>query len=259
MSNEPTITYEQPLNDPLRICLRLERLFKVVNTHVGSMDHQSSRHILFAILEILNVIDRPDLKSKLTQTLTQLASNLGQLEQFPQVDKGRLHDVLATLDRLIVGLQQVEGKVGENLRANGFLNHVRLHLGHPGGVCDFTTPALALWLHYTPEERQKFLNNWRSEFVILESIVEVILKLSREGASSQRVMVNKGFYQQNLDPNLPTCQLVRLVLPIKNRVYPEISIGKHRLIIRLLQPDYMVGRGGQVDEDIFAELILCRC
>ena len=259
MSSKATITYEQPLNDPLRICLRLERLFNIVNNHVANSDHHSSRHVLFAILEILNVIDRPDLKSKLTQTLTQLASTLGQLEQFPQVDQDRLRDVLATLDRLIVWLQQAEGKIGEKLRSNGFLNHVRLHLGHPGGVCDFTTPALALWLHYSPEERQDLLKNWRSEFVILESIVEVILKLSREGSSSQHITVSKGFYQKNLDPNLPSCQLVRLVLPLENRVYPEISIGKHRLVLRLLQPDYVLGRGGQIEVDIVAQLILCRC
>ena len=69
-STMESVTYEQPLNDPMRICFRLESLFTKLQHHMSSehaVDHQIAMQ---SLLEVINVIERPDLKSKLTQVLT---------------------------------------------------------------------------------------------------------------------------------------------------------------------------------------------
>ncbi|WP_280123488.1 cell division protein ZapD [Coxiella endosymbiont of Ornithodoros amblus] len=70
-----TITYEQPLNEPMRICLRLEHLFRQLHEHISEPALAASHLAMLALLKALNVIDRPDLKTKLTQTLTQQIIN----------------------------------------------------------------------------------------------------------------------------------------------------------------------------------------
>src|ERR1700679_3477281 len=115
---ENMVTFEKPLNEQLRICVRLEQLFTQLNEHLNNPSVSSSQQSLITLLRIVEVIDRPDLKSKLMQTLSQFATSLGQLEQFPQVDTYRLHEILTQLDNLIKRVHQMLGRFGEALRTN---------------------------------------------------------------------------------------------------------------------------------------------
>ncbi len=218
-----TITYEQPLNEPMRICLRLEHLFSQLKSHLSNPGLSSSRTSLTAILKILDVINRPDLKSKVTQCLTQHATTLGQLEQFPQVDPKRLKDILSKLDQLIAGIHDNRSRTGEQLRKNEFLNQIRLSLGNPGGACAFANPAYTLWLSKSDEERSKDLRVWFDELKELDDIVEMILMLTRQSTPSQTLTAKDGFYHQNLNPTLPS-EMIRVAVPKNLGVFPEFSV-----------------------------------
>jgi cell division protein ZapD len=61
---EPVI-YEQPVNEHVRVCLRLEQLFNQTLHWMRGTSAWDSRAAISALLEILNVLDRPDLKAKL--------------------------------------------------------------------------------------------------------------------------------------------------------------------------------------------------
>lgn len=252
-----TITYEQPLNEHIRICLRLEHLFKQLREHITIATVSSSRMAMTALLKILNVTDRPDLKSKLSQSLSQQASMLSQLEHIQHVDTEKLQRILDQLDQAIDQLYHIQGKMGDSLRNNHFLNQIRLHLSHPAGPCNFSTPAYALWLKQSDQKRIKDLLSWSKELDSLESITKMILRLTRESAPTQKVVGNNGFYQQSLDANLP-CQMVRVTIPIAD-YYPEFSVGKHRLIIRFLSlnPEGQ-GHPQQLQNDISFDLSCCR-
>lgn len=230
------ITYEQPLNEPIRICLRLEHLFQELYNHLGKISQTDSHLAVVALLKTLNVIDRPDLKSKLTQTLTQQATTLAQLEHSPQVDASKLQELLKHLDQLINQLHHLRGRMGDNLRQNLFLNQIRLHLHNPAGLCNFNVPSYSLWLHQTPEKRAKDLKQWSSEFELLRQVTDTILRITRDSASTQSAIADQGLYQQTLDADLP-CQLIRIKMETAANFYPEVSAGKHRLVIRFLPLD----------------------
>lgn len=253
-----TITYEQPLNDPMRICLRLEHLLTQLHRNKADPRIDSSKASITAILKMLDVINRPDLKSKLTQSLTQHATTLAQLEQFPEVDPDRLKEILTKLDSLIVSLHGNRSRIGEQIRKNAFLNQVRINLGNPGGTCPFSNPAYALWLRKPNGERLKDLQTWADEFKELGDIVEIILKLTRNNSPSQKLVAQNGFYHQNLNPALP-CEMIRVHIPMMLGVFPEFSVGRHRLTIRFLTPNYHGnGHPKQVRGDIEFELSCCR-
>jgi cell division protein ZapD len=251
------ITYfEQPLNDPMRICLRLEQLFINLEDNLEKPDPLNSQAALAGLARVMDVIDRPDLKSKLMQTLMQIHSTLSHLQPSPDVDHALLNDMLQKVDSYITFL--LHAKIGEKSRHNEFLKHLRLQFNNPGGPCSYKSPSHHLWLELPAAERIKHLKIWREEFVALEDLVNLILKITRERAKIQQVLCEKGFYHQNLDPNSPI-ELIRVGIPTDAMIYPEISAGRHRLSIRLLKPDFMeTGRAAQIDENFPVELFCCK-
>ncbi len=252
------ITYEQPLNDTTRICLRLENLFNQFHHHVHHHSLDSSKAAMAALLNAYNVVERPDLKSKLTQTLTQLASSLGQLEQFPQVDRTRLQSILTELDHHIKYMHGNRAKIGGQLQTNEFLKAIRQSMAAPGGTCDYNVPAYSLWLAQPSERRNTDLLSWAEEFIALEKMIRVILNLIRLSAKSQSIQCSNGFHQQNLDPNLP-CEIIRIKIATDFNAYPEFSVGRHRLNIRFVEPNYYgAGRPTQVKQTLNFELSCCR-
>jgi cell division protein ZapD len=230
---EATITFEQPLNEYIRICLRLEHLFTRVESSILGDSETESRTALEAILEVLNVIDRPDLKPKITKALSQHAAVLTQLEHQSDVDQTRLQAILAELDQLIDGLYHLPDKIGHTLRTNSFLNHIRQYMANPGGASPFVTPAYYLWLQQPASVRIQNLLTWFSVFEQLKSATKLLLQLTRGSTAQEKLVTTQGLYQRTLDPKL-NYHLVRVTVPLHLQIYPEISVGKHRLIVRFL-------------------------
>jgi cell division protein ZapD len=251
------ITYEQPLNEHTRVCLRLEHLFEQIGTNLTEASEWSSRIAVLTILETVNVIDRPDLKTKLTKALTQHAATLTQLEILPQVDGNKLRSILNELDRLIDQLYATQGKLGQNLRNNEFLNTIRQHLYNPGGAVNFSNPAFQLWLQQPSLNRIHDLKVWFKELDQLRDVVNLLLQLTRQSSLPLEKHADNGFYQQALDPN-SSCEMVRVSLPINTNIYPEIAVGRHRLVIRFLESNcHELGRSKQCDYALKFKLTCC--
>ncbi len=252
------ITYEHPLNEQIRICLRLEYLFKEVSYHLPKADAKSSLAALTALLKITNVIDRPDLKAKLTQILRQNMTVLGQLKQAPNVDETLLNKVIAELDFHLEKLHQQIERFGENLRSNEFLHHARLQANNPGGFCDYMVPSVKLWLEQSATLRIEDLTQWYQSLKNLDDIIALILRLTRESAEQEKADAKDGFYHCTLNAYLP-CSMVRVNLPVEYGLYPEFSSdGKYRLSIRFVAPNYHQGRPVQPDKNFEFDLTLCR-
>lgn len=253
-----TLIFEQPLNDTMRICLRLEHLHQMIQDNINIPTASASRLTIQALLKTLNVIDRPDLKGKLTQTLHSISTSLGQLDRFPQVDIQKLQNILTKIDQLANRLHQQRSKIGDPLRANEFLNQIRIQLNNPAGICNYKSPSFALWLRQPHQQRTEELQAWYNELYELFTTTDMILQLTRDTATAQKITTHNGFHQQSLDSSLP-CQLVRVELPNDSNVYPEISAGKHRLVIRFLKPDFAnSGRPAQYEQPLEFELYCCR-
>src|SRR3989337_2632683 len=112
------IIYEQPLNEQVRLCLRLEYLFNQAEYYLTGESIWDSHQMLKIILEILQAIDRPDLKNKFCQTLNQYMQILTQLEKLHDIDKQKLGSTLKQIDYLIDGLRSNQKKIGQELREN---------------------------------------------------------------------------------------------------------------------------------------------
>ena len=229
------IVYEQPLNELIRVCLRLEQLFFQVDYMAQDVSPIGTRNIVSTMNNILHLLDRPDLKAKLAKELGHHLSNLMRLENTPNIDHDKLRQLLRQLDDLIRCFIDSNGKIGQSLREVEMLSNLRLHLTTPGGGCSFDIPLYHYWLQQPVEKRKETIQSWLMEFNNIRTTVALILQLVREGTKVAEKTADNGFYQELLDPQL-NLRLIRVSLLPNIATYPEISVGRHFLSIRFYNP-----------------------
>lgn len=249
------LTYEQPLNEVIRVCLRLEQLFQQIDYQLKDRSPIGIRNLVTLIINVLHLLDRPDLKAKLAKELSHHLANISRLEHTPTIDKQEWQKLVEQLDSLSRFIIDSSGKMGRGLRDIELLNNLRLHLASPGGGCSFDIPMYHYWLHQSPEKCQQIALSWLSEFDVIRTATDLILKLVREGAKIQVKTAVHGFYQELLDPQL-NLRMIRVTIPLDMHAFPEISVGRHFLGIRFFTPD-IEKRPVQFSENVTFELAYC--
>ena len=229
------ITYEQPLNELIRVCLRLEQLFFQIDHQIADTSILGTRGMIGLIIDILQLLERPDLKAKLAKELSHQIQLLTKLEKTPVIDQSKLQNLLKQLNELSRWFIESNGRIGQNLREIELLNNLRLHLATPGGGCSFDVPVFHYWLQQPPEKRVETIQSWLTEFKNIRLANSLILQLVREESKTHHKSASNGFHQELLDPQT-NLRLVRVMLPITIAAYPEISLGRHFLSIRFYSP-----------------------
>lgn len=251
-----SIYYEQPLNERVRIFLRLEFLFRQAAQHLAGGSQWDSRNTLSSLLEIINIFGRTDLKTEVMKELDRHIQSLARLEQNPNVDRSLLEGVLDDLDVLIDRLHSINGQITSGLKKNEFLTGIMQRSAIPGGTCDFDLPEYHYWLQQPAERRIRDLSGWLHHFDAIAEAIQLILRLTRDSAAMKPETASGGFFQKNLDPNLP-CQLVRVAVPAGSPYFAEISGGRHRFTVRFLEVPQLSDRPVQTEQDVHFSLGCC--
>ena len=250
------LIYEQPLNELVRACLRLEHLFKRLEIYLTS-NHVDlySQTIVCLIIDLLNLLDRPDLKSKLTKEFNRFISvflSSSYRGSYKSVD---IEPLVSELKQMVYYFLNVPGKIAQPLRENLFLSTIRQYLLSPGGDSCIDAPHYFYWLNQPAEVRKKQIEQWHHAFDKIRESTALLLKIVRGSAETFNLIAEKGFYHESLDSQL-SVQLVRVVLPASAVLYPEISAGRHRISIRFVIPD-MTHRSAQAPQDVSFQLMKC--
>lgn len=234
--NKNAIIYDQPLNEVIRVCLRLEQLFQQIDHQLNDNSTLGTRNLISFIINVLHILDRPDLKAKLAKELTHLLANLMRYGKAPDVDSEKLSQLTEKLETLSRSLIDSSGKIGHRLRDVELLNTLRLHLASPGGGCSFDIPLFNYWLQQSAEVRQTTINHWLSEFTEIKNAVILVLDIVRHNAKIEQRTAIHGFHQELLDPQ-SNLRMIRVGIDRSLAAYPEISIGRHFLSVRFFFPD----------------------
>mgnify|MGYP001547973723 FL=1 len=250
------VLYEQPLNERIRNFLRLEFLFKQAAYYLNRTSEWDSRTTLSCILDISDIFSSTDLKAEVMKELERHCASLTRLEQNPAVDRSQLTNLLNEMDELIDKLHSISGQIAHNLKESEFLTTIQQRSSVPGGTCDFDLPVYHHWLQQPSKYRTNDLADWLRNFDTIAQAIQLILKLIRDSALLKPVTAKSGFFQKNLDPNLP-CQLVRVALPAGVPYFAEMSGGRHRFTIRFLHFSTVNSRILQTDQDVNFELACC--
>jgi cell division protein ZapD len=248
--------YEQPLSERIRTFLRLEHLFAKAEHALTSIDPWSSRATLEAVIDIMAVVSRADLKKEIIKELERHAATLHGLSRNPNVDPARLKDVLDTVTAQLADLRTDENSWGQELRDDELLSAVRQRSTITAGTCNFDLPALHYWLQSSADQRVNDLRRWLRSFTLLNSSVSLCLKLVRESAIATHELAQSGFFQRTLETSTP-CQMIRVCLVNEARCFPEISAGKHRFTVRFMRLGATQERPTQTDTDVEFDLHCC--
>lgn len=248
------ITYEYPLNERIRILMRMEDLF-AKHAHFAALDTALDHHAaLLALFEILEVA-RGDLKSDLIQELERQRHTLELLRNNPSVKSDALEDVLANISGTVSQLQNLSGKTGQHLRDNEWVMSIKQRACIPGGVCEFDLPSFHYWLCLDIATRRENLQEWMAPFQPLNSAISIILKILRDSGQPTHRVATKGAYQQMVAGR--AAQMLRVVLEQSWPCFPEISANKYAINIRFTALGAGIERPKTCDSNVEFDMTLC--
>jgi cell division protein ZapD len=249
------ILYEQPLNERIRAFLRLEHLFCQFTNTLNGDSVWDSHTSVSALIEILTILDRIDVRSEVLKELDKHINGLSRLLDTPNIDRERLDNALSHLNAQLKKIQNLPSKLGSAIRDNDLLNSVRQRTVITGATCGFDIPSYHYWLNQSGQIKFESLSRWHAEISPLQQSIELLLSLTRESAYFDKQKAEVGFFQRSLDTQNP-CQLLRIALPVDCTAYPEVSGNKHRVNIRFLTYSE-TGRPKQIGYNLEFEMSCC--
>ncbi len=250
------VVYEQPLNERMRAFLRLEHLFEKARTLAAREDRWSSRATVDALIDILALVSRMDMKTELIKDLERQLASLEALPASPHVDTERLTEVVTKIRSTLLSLKSADTVFGQELKSNELMNAVRQRSSIPAGACDFDLPAYQYWLYLPHERRESDLGRWLDTFRLVRDGLDLSLSLIRSSARASDEIATAGFFQKTLDSQQPY-SLVRVLIDSPLTCFAEISAGKHRFTVRFMEQSRVEDRASQTEDDIAFRLACC--
>lgn len=250
-----TVVFEQPLNERVRTFLRLEFLFGQHAHHAGDPSSFGIRARLHALLDILTVLSRSDLKKDILKELLDQHAVLTRLVNRHGIDQTRLQQVLADISGAADELQQLATQFAASaLRDNEFLLSVLNRSTIPGGTCAFDLPTYHHWLSQPTEVIERDLGAWFADLRPFARGLSLYLGLLRGSTSVRDSVAHGGTY---VHAPQGACHLIRVFVAQESGVYPEISAGAHRFTIRFMNLRDVNQRSSQSQKDVAFKLQCC--
>ncbi|WP_192457945.1 cell division protein ZapD [Musicola keenii] len=245
----PTVLFEYPLNEKMRTWLRLEFLLQQMYDNRGLKDIGVALTFFRAVAELLDILERGDVRPDLLKELARQQQKLAQWSELPEADIERIHTLHQKLRNLSSELTAAP-RMGQGLREDKLIGMVRQRLSLPGGCCSFDLPTLHIWLHQLPEQKCQQANIWLNSIAVLKHSLDSVLELIRHAGTFRDLTSLNGFYQDNATD----ADLLRLQVALEHQVYPQISGHKTRFAIRFLPLD---SERGHIPERLVFELACC--
>lgn len=249
------IRYEYPLNERIRILLRLEDLFDRMAWYMQG-EHGLNHHAaIITLFEIAEVAARADLKTDLLQELERQRASLAILRGNPDVEQDKLGVVLTEISAAHTGIHNMTGKIGQHLKEDEWLQAVKQRAVIPGGLCEFDLPAYHRWLQGSAESRRENLQGWLSPMLPIRAGMSIVLRLMRESCRPVMQQAVNGAYQQTMEAGARPAQMVRIGVGEDFCCVPEISANKYLLNIRFVRSQ--PGEGKICADTMPFELTFC--
>lgn len=246
------ITYEFPLNERIRVFIRLEQLFQQFLHFSTGETAADKRAALSVLLDIIMIFRRNDLKS---EVLKELERDSKILREMPEQQEANTL-LLTEFAQMSQKLHSVMGKIGINLMQNELFQSIAQRSAIPGGTCSFDLPEYHFWLEQDENIRLKNLQLWSSPFDDIRIAIDMILGFIRSNSTSSNEVAPAGFFQIALDKTL-SYQMLKVEVDKSVPYFVEISGGKHRCSVRFMNPSVDNNRPTQSTANIPFTLTCC--
>ena len=251
-----SLVFEQPLNERMRTFLRLDFLYNQALHHNEVASQWGSRAAVSSLIDILAITTRGDVRSDVLKELERHMSALNEFQSKAGVDTERLRTLTNNLQRLRGELMTSGSAFLQPLRDSEFLSAIKHRSAIPGGTCEFDLPDYYYWLAQSDESRIRTFNQWLGMLRPLCDAIAELLWLTRQNGRTREERAPAGLFHITFDRDTPY-QLLRISLPVKAGMYPEISGSHYRCSVRFLKWNGLATRPTQTDEDVPFILSCC--
>lgn len=227
------VVFEHPLNEKVRVLLRLELLFSQLQSSKNTDDYPTLLAFFRTLFDSIELLERNDVRSTLTYYLDLLEKSMVKWSSHPEVKNDSLQEKLAEAIRLQNDVVNMT-KACQQLKDDKFLASLRQRFSIAGGVCDFELPQLHFWRLLPTEKREQSVNEWMNILLPLMQALSFSLMFVRESSSYEQIKAKDGFYQ---DACSDTVSLLRIRYDLSEGVFPTVSGSNRRFSISFMQPD----------------------
>ena len=222
--------FEFPLKEKVRNYLRVEQLLGQIKI-TAKTEHTHLQLVFFQqLFELLDLIERLDLRSDLTKDLEAHERNLVYWSKHPKIDSTALEQALKTVITLRDKLKS-DRRFGSALKEEKLLSAIRQRFAIPGGACSFDLPNLHFWLQQPLTQRQSDITKWLETLALLDDAIAVSLSFIRERGQFTEVTAENGFYQGIAEDKN---ELIRVRCRVDEGYYPTLSGNKYRYALRFM-------------------------
>ncbi len=251
MDNAKTmVIFEHPLNEKMRIWLRLEFLIKQL-LHNKNFEANNALFFFHLLDELLEIIERNDIRSDLLKNIEEQKQKLSIWLDVPGVDKPLLDDLLIKLNTFIHELN-FNPKLGQDLKEDRFISSIRKRITIPGGCCSFDLPFFHLWLQQPQTIREEQIDQWLQNLSTLFQTISLCMQLIRQSSHFEQLSCTNHFYQNSQDD----ISLLRIKVPLDKKLYPQVSGNNNRYAIRFLPLEPIMNNN---DQEMLVEFELACC
>ena len=249
------IIYELPLNEQIRVLIRLEYLLRAFYTYSKNIDQHSLYLALKSLDDILSIMERNNIKKYVLFELNELAVKLEDWRNRAGVDA-------AMIDKIVAGLKVHKAKVTEgsqqinSLSNSDFLKHFRQRVNVAGGMSLVDFPRYHFWVQQDLSEVQSVLLTWGLKFEACYRAVQKILQLIRKSADKESHVARSGYFQESLEKGV-SYKLIRVTLAANAPCFAEVSGGRYHITVRMMQDHWEQGPS-VCEQDIPFELEKCK-
>ncbi len=257
VNKQVTSTYEHPLNERVRLFLRLELIYAQASEYKKVSDVYEAQMCFNTLFALMNISKRYELRSEILKELIRMKNMFVSAQKHDSVDKSKIRELLVEIDSCINGLHNLNSSRILSVQDDEFLNTIKLRNIHDTGTYFFEIPELQFWLLQSEDNKQHQINNWLEPFSSFYNSIKFILKMIRTSAEAKEQCAKSGMFLKTTGKDLATHQLLRVKVDSFLNVYPQISGGKYRFSIRFIERPRLGKNILQVTKDVNFELQTC--
>lgn len=248
--------YEFPLNERIRIFMRLENSFAQIAHFSSGNNIWDSQASLLVLLDVLTTMERHDVRNELCKEIERNINILTNLLDVPGIETFTLQQTLAELTQRLQALQTNHSRLSKTLREDDLLSTIRQRTSTATGINSFEIPGYYYWLNQNDKVRQRQLDQWLDDSIPVADAISLLLDLVRSSADFTAHTAESGFFQTTLNSQ-QNCQMLRIALPNDSKVFPEASGNKHRISVRFMAYENTKQRPAQALEQLAFDLSCC--
>ena len=227
------VVYEHPLNEKVRLLMRLELLFSQLQSYKHVSTPADCQTLFKYLLDCVELLERNDIRPTLSFYLDVIERNMIRWSSHPDIHDQSLQQKLREVVKTQVDVTNMN-KACQELKEDKFLVSLRQRFAIAGGACDFDLPQLHFWLTKPIEQKNEDVDLWLSVFKPIENALELCMLFLRESNKFVDKIAEHGVYQDSCDDSV---SLLRVKYPSDLGCFPTVSGSKHRYSISFMEPD----------------------